>query len=246
MLLLLIFALALAPGTELRNLKEHNTPASAAKTSRKKKGESYAAYTQRQGNSLTSSSDQQLVRSSRSAILETGMSERYFDKHFQLIQSFNTPADMRVVWKYSLNGYETIVNDAVGFYTSANKRRVYLHSIKSILGATRDITRTISRPRAARLMKACIGVYAGEAIAFIKLSSNRAASFYLTAHPLGKISKRRDKGTRALKNGKNTANNTQEMDERESEKTEKRPPARIGYINLETGRCLKGQAIAGH
>src|SRR5687767_13187420 len=49
------------------------------------------------------------VAQSRKSILATGVSERYFDRHFKLVQLVDKPADMRVVWRYSVNGYTTTV-----------------------------------------------------------------------------------------------------------------------------------------
>lgn len=48
----------------------------------------------------------ELEQSSRKAIIETGFSEAYFDKHLRIVATFDKPGDIRVVWRFSLNGYE--------------------------------------------------------------------------------------------------------------------------------------------
>ena len=92
----------------------------------------------------------ELEQSSRQAIIETGFSEAYFDKHFRISATFDRPGDTRVVWRFSIDRYEVVVTDAVGFYIQSQKR-VYVHSVKNTLGATHDISRTISKARAPRL-----------------------------------------------------------------------------------------------
>jgi hypothetical protein len=109
-----------------------------------------------QSESTTSRAEGELVQSSRKAIIETGFSARYFDEHFRVHQIFDQPSDMRVVWRLSVNSYEALVNDAIGYYTDQNQKKVYVHSIGSTLGRTRDMTRTISRRLAQKSMRACI------------------------------------------------------------------------------------------
>ena len=183
-----------------------------------------------------------LAESSRKAIIETGMTDKYFRDHFTLLQSINKPGDTRVVWKYSLNGYEVTINDAVGYYTADNKR-VYVHSIKNILGSTHDILKTIPRARAVRLMKACIGNYTSENILFTRLGQKESASFYLTASaltPRRRVTRSEDKDRDTEKN---SSRPQQQADtEKEDDEGGNPPPLDIGYINLETGKCTKGKA----
>ena len=182
-----------------------------------------------------------LAESSRKAIIETGMSDKYFREHFTLLQSINKPGDTRVVWKYSLNGYGVVINDAVGYYTT-DHTRVYLHSIKNILGSTRDIVKTIPRARAARLMKACVGSYAGENIVFMRLGQKENASFYMIANAstrMQRVKRSQDKDRDTEK----TPSRPQQVDtQREEEEDGGSPPLNTGYINLETGKCTKGKA----
>jgi hypothetical protein len=185
-------------------------------------------------------SNDYLMKGSREAIVETGISERYFNEHFKLISRIDRPGDIRVVWKYSLNGYQAIVNDAVGFYTAENNKRVYVHSIKNILGSTRDITTTISRLRAKKLMNSCLGNYEGESIVFIKLAPREPASLYLTASTMPRLYSKQSRTRDPEKNQKNRTNRVNEI---ESEEIEDHSPIRTAYLNLETGKCIKGEAI---
>ena len=177
----------------------------------------------------------ELEQSSRRAIIETGFSEGYFDEHFSLVSTFDKPGDMRVVWRFSLHGYQTIVSDAIGYY-SEHQRKIYVHSIKNTLGSARDIFRTISRRRARALMKSCLGRYAREGIALMRFSPSEKVSLYLTANS---AYTRRQRGETT-----GSRNRSQGGDSIKNEGNERRPPIRLGYINLETGRCSTGLARA--
>lgn len=177
-----------------------------------------------------------LEQSSRKAIIETGFSEAYFDKHFRMVAAFEKPGDIRVVWQFSVNGYETTLSDAVGFYTDY-KRRVFVHSIKNTLGFTRDITRTIPRRRARALMTACLGRFTGEAVALMRLSPGEKMSLFLTAHSINRRGRRRERDTVKESNERSPENDVPER-----ERTTR--PMALGYINLETGKCSRGRAIA--
>ncbi len=182
----------------------------------------------------------ELERSSRRAIIETGFSEAYFDKHFRISATFDRPGDTRVVWRFSINRYEVVVTDAVGFYIQSQKR-VYVHSVRNTLGATHDISRTISKARAEALMKTCLGRYADEAAVLLRLSPVEKTSLYLTAHSIIGTGPR---GRSREKESGRTENKHPEIDQPESEVTKPRGPMRIGYINLETGKCTTGLARA--
>jgi hypothetical protein len=181
----------------------------------------------------------ELEQGSRQAIIETGFSEAYFDKHFRISATFDRPGDTRVVWRFSLNRYEVVVTDAIGFYIQSQKR-VYVHSVKNTLGATRDISRTISKARAEALMKACLGRYADEAAVLLRLSPAEKTSLYLTAHSIIRTGPR----ARSREKSGRTEDKHPEIDQPESEVTKPRGPIRIGYINLETGKCTTGLARA--
>jgi hypothetical protein len=173
-----------------------------------------------------------LVRGSKAAIVETGFSERYFDAHFKPVRVYNSPGDRRVVWRFRLNGYETLVNDSVGFYTDASGRRVDSHMVSASLGKTRDIRRTISFKRAQSIMKACIGEYSPGSILLQRFDADGRVSLVYTAvslpdepAPTPNAGGPRPDGPRP--GGK------------------KKPFLSIGSIDLETGRCLKGVAQVG-
>jgi hypothetical protein len=182
----------------------------------------------------------ELVESSRKAIIETGFSERYFYDHFRLVNTFDKPGDIRVVWKFSVNEYDASVIDSIGYYTE-NQKRKYIHSIKNTLGSTRDISKTIPRPRAEALMNSCLGNYAGEAVVLMRLSPGERASLYLAAHTVSEtennVIRKRESDEQTNQQGVNT-------DEPEREPTHRLPPIYLGYIDLETGKCSKGRGIA--
>src|ERR1051325_3105849 len=123
-----------------------------------------------------------LIKSSRQAIIGSGFSESYFNQHFKLADAFNKPGDQRVVWRFSLNEYETQLTDAIGYYTGAGGRRIYVHSIAGSLGATRDIRRTISKRRARQLMTSCIGKFESDSVVMSRLNPDPKTSLYLMAY----------------------------------------------------------------
>lgn len=195
------------------------------------------------GTIQRSADERELIKSSRQAILETGFSESYFDQHFKISRVFNKPSDTRILWKLSVNGYQVEVNDALGYYTGAQGEKVYTHSIKNTLGATRDITKTISRRKAEALLWSCLGGFTNPAIVLMRLAPGEKASLYLTAHSITrrpKVPFERDRKAGSDKSAKSDS----QVDQPEREDTEKRPPLYVGYIQLESGRCSKGQAIA--
>jgi hypothetical protein len=196
---------------------------------------------QRRG--MTSETHTELAQSSRNAIIETGFSSRYFDQHFKFQEAFNKPGDIRVVWKLSINGYETFVNDAIGYYTAENQKKVFLHSVKNTLGQTRDINKTISRRRAQNSMRACLGRYAGETVVLMRLIPSEPTLLYLTAHSVTRRTRNTEDNEPEINARPQPGTNNRRVDQPEREDTKKRPPVRIGYVNLETGKCTLGQAI---
>jgi hypothetical protein len=185
----------------------------------------------------------ELAQSSRKAIIETGFSAGYFDEHFRLVDVFDKPEDMRVVWRFSINGYEVKVTDALGYYTE-NQRRIYVHSVKNTLGGTHDISRTISRRRAGALMRTCLGRNAGEATVLMRLSPTEKASLYLTAHSIIGSRLNRAERSRETRSGQRVSKQNPQSDEPEREVIKPRRPMYLGYINLETGKCSRDRAVA--
>lgn len=183
--------------------------------------------------------ESRLIAGSKRAILETGISKPYFEEHFQLIKVIDQPGDRRVVWKYSINEYETDLNDAVGYYTAQDGERVDTHSIKQVLGSTHDIEKTIPRKQAERIMKRCIGNHVSPSIIFRSFSVSGKASLYMTASNV----KRRQEEKRSRKSEKASKNKDAELDELREEGDENERPSYFGIVDLETGKCTKGKAV---
>jgi hypothetical protein len=189
-----------------------------------------------------------LVAGSKQAILETGISKPYFEEHFRLIKVVNQSGDRRVVWEYSINGYEATVNDAVGYYTAEDGARVDTHSIKQMLGSTRDIEKTISRKRAETIMRRCIGNYTNPSIVFRSFSAPGGASLYMVASSASTkrdVAEKREEEERRKRERekKTTKNKAAETDTLREEDDEGEKPSYYGVVNLETGKCAKGRAI---
>ena len=176
-------------------------------------------------------------------MIETGFSARYFDEHFRVVEMFDKPGDMRVVWRFSMNEYAVRVTDALGYYTE-NQKRIYVHSVRNTLGETRDISRTIPMRRAQALMRTCLGRHAGEATVLMRFSPAEKAALYLTAHSILGSNRNRAERSREAGSGQRVDKQNPQVDELEREGIGPRRPMRLGYINLETGKCSRGQAVA--
>jgi hypothetical protein len=190
-------------------------------------------------------SEQVLVEGSKRAILETGISEPYFTAHFKLLNVIDKPSDRRVVWQFSVNQYQAVLNDAIGYYTDGAKR-VNTHSIAKSLGQTTEIQRTISRARALRLMKSCIGNFENPAIEYGPV--NGQAELLLVAHVRNRAENKserereRDREFREEREKrKATAAGTDVVESEEDEGKIK--PLVLGAINLQTGKCTKGSGM---
>jgi hypothetical protein len=203
------------------------------------------------------------VALSRASILESGVSATYFDAHFKLVRLIEKPGDLRVVWKYAVNGYETTLTDSVGYYTAENQRRVQIHSIKESLGAAREITKTVPRQKARDALRECLGKYTGESVMLTRLGHDKGAALYLTAHTAsatGRSEEEREKererekarerepaqkAAASKKSGQPAGPPPPSPRPSEGEDEEKeRAPIYIGYVNLETGKCTKLKAAA--
>jgi hypothetical protein len=196
--------------------------------------------------SLTSS-EARLVSGSKTAILETGISEPYFEVHFRLVSAIDKTGDRRVVWKFSINEYEATLNDAVGYYTAEDGRRVDVHSIKDALGSSHDIEKTISKKEAERIMNRCIGKHTGVTVVFQALTKRNAA-LVMTASPVGTSKADKEKREREEKSKNESEKRfskkkTPESDTIREEGDEGGGPSYFGILDLESGRCTKGKAI---
>ena len=167
---------------------------------------------------FTSKSDNEMVNNSKRAIIETGISESYFKKHFRLASVVDTPSDRRVEWIYSINEYETHIIDEIGFYTSDAGQRVYIHGIRDQLYSTYDIKKTIPKRTAYKIMEVCIGKFSDDSIRYETLAAPGKAKLYLTAKSLDVV-KSSIKG----------------MDEGRS--------FDIGFVDLESGKCTKRRGM---
>jgi hypothetical protein len=204
-----------------------------------------------------SEAEERLVRGSKDAVVAAGISESYFDEHFTLVKVFNAPGDRRVVWRFRVNGHEALVNDTVGFYTGANGARVDTHSIASTLPSAHDIKRTITRRRAERIMRSCVGPFDGGAVVYQMAGEPARASLVFTATSIPRRKSRaelareererekreREERERAAKQRGRTG--PPQRDELEDEDEGDGPPIFIGAVDLETGRCTKGRAQSG-
>lgn len=174
----------------------------------------------------------ELAAGSRKAILETGISERYFEKHFRLARVVAEEGERRVEWKFSLRGYEVLLVDEVGFHTTESGERVDVHSIKNELFSAYDIKRTIPKRRAEAALKTCIGDYADASVVYRALKAPGKAGLYLTARAKVEVEGGEEKERREEREG-----------EGEHEDEVEGIAFNVGYINLETGKCTveKGQ-----
>lgn len=203
-----------------------------------------------------SESEQSLVRGSREAILAAGITPAYFDEHFRLARVVDTPGDRRVVWTFTVGGYEATISDAVGFYTEGG-RRVYTHSVADTLPSARDITRTITRRRAEAVMRRCIGNFTNARVEYRAHGPDGAAALLLTAQRI--IQPRAGAGRAARERREREQRQERELRERargqeaggagrtggvkrEEDDEGSRPVILLGAVDLVTGRCEAGRA----
>ena len=180
-----------------------------------------------------------MAAGSRRAIIATGISEKYFDRHFTIVKVVNQSGDRRVVWKFSVNGYETNVSDVLGFYTKDGKR-VDTHSITSSLRRTTEIEKTISRSAANRIMRQCIGAFTHPTIEFITV--NKEARLVLTAESARKTARHSEKEEREREARDAKSQNKQSSDVIENEGNNG-PPIITGTVDLQSGKCTQGRLM---
>jgi hypothetical protein len=198
-----------------------------------------------------------LVRGSREAIVKTGITESYFDRHFSVARVVDKPGDRRVVWKFSINGYETTVSDTLGYYTEGD-RRVDTHSVADSLPSTSDITRTITRRQAERIMRRCIGGFTNPQVEYRAHGAAGAAALLLTAQNVinpktsvrreareGKERKEREEREERERRerAQRQAGGNHQLDELEQEDDVRdHPIILLGAVDLVTGKCMVGRA----
>lgn len=187
-------------------------------------------------------SEQSLVSGSKKAIIETGITASYFVEHFKLLQVVDKVSDHRVRWKFSINGYEAIINDSIGYYTEGN-RRIYTHAIAKTLGRTSNIQRTIARSRALKIMRSCIGKFSNASVEYRPYSFYDQAELMLVAHSRrGREVAESEREKKEVEARSKTAPGGRDVIETEEEGGG--PRIIIGAVNLQTGKCTKGAAIA--
>ncbi len=179
-----------------------------------------------------------LVTGSRNAIVRTGMSEAYFDRRFSLVKVVNQSADRRVIWKFSLNEYSTIVTDVIGYYT-ADGKRVDVHGAATSLRVTSDINKTISRKKADQIMQKCIGRFTNAGVEY-RASPNGPARLVLAAEAVPRPEPEQQP---TPVNPSKTQPPT-DMDLIKP-KGKRRPPIIVGAVDLQSGKCTKGELLAG-
>jgi len=190
-------------------------------------------------------SEQALVNDSRKAIMQTGLSEEYFNVHFKLLKVIDKDSDRRVSWQFSINGYDTVVTDSIGFFTEGTKK-VYIHSVTKTLGQTSEIQKTLSRARANKIMKTCIGAFEHPNVQYGPVEG-RAELFLIaqartTAHRESKSERELERERERNEREKQKAGPTS-TDTIESEEEEGLPKVVLGSVNLQTGKCTRGAGL---
>jgi len=186
----------------------------------------------------TTGSEQALVVDSRRAIIETGFSPQYFDAHFTLVTVVEKPSDRRVVWRFAINGYETRLTDSIGSYAEGTTR-IYTHSVASVLGHTSEIKRTISHARALRIMKMCIGNFENPGVEYGQVDGY-AQLFLIANHSrLQRNQVEIGRQPRVKKAAEASGIDVIKSEEDNDERT----PVRLGSVNLQTGKCTRGNGL---
>lgn len=189
-------------------------------------------------------SEQALVQGSKDAILATGISETYFQTHFRLLKVVDKPADRRVTWEFSIDGYNAVINDSIGYYTEGTKR-IDTHSVAKALGQTTEINRTLSRARALKILQSCIGNFENPTVQYGPV--NGQAQLVMVGYKRARVEsksereKERERERENREKQKATAAGTDLIESEEDEG--KSPPLILGTVNLQTGKCTKGTAL---
>lgn len=193
--------------------------------------------------------ESRLVSDSRAAVIAAGLSPEFFDAHFRLEQVFDRPADRRVVWRLRVGEHEAVVSDPVGSYTDERGVRRDTHSVSNLLGSARDIRETITRRRAERLMRACIGRYRNGAVVYQPFGSPPRATLVFTAVSLPEPQKTAapppQTGAHITQSAQSAPAATTQTDVTARPGKKKPLPPRVGMLDLETGRCIVGVGQSG-
>jgi hypothetical protein len=200
-------------------------------------------------------SEKSLVEGSREAVIKTGLNAEYFDSHFRVERVFDRTGDRRVVWLFTVGGHEARVADSVGFYTEGG-RRFDTHSVAGLLGTTSDLTRTITRERAERIMRRCLGRFTNPQVEYRAHVPDGAAALLLTAETVilprvsaaGREAREREERERRERESRERR---QSRDSRRTDTVEEEDEGGdgvvvvFGAVDLSNGRCTKGRGQAG-
>ncbi|HEX8337369.1 MAG TPA: hypothetical protein VF621_11610 [Pyrinomonadaceae bacterium] len=196
-------------------------------------------------------SERALVAGSREAIIKTGVSADFFDRHFRLARVIDRPGDRRVVWLLAVGGHEATVNDSVGYYTEGG-RRVDTHSVAATLPQTSDITRTITRRRAEALMRRCIGPFSNPQVEYRAHGDGGRAALLLTASrvmpppPESRAARaRREREEREARARSPQGGPQPQGDVVRSKGKAPGPVVKLGTVDLVTGECSVGYGQSG-
>ena len=199
------------------------------------------------GQSTLTKSEAALVEGSKQAILATGISESYFNTHFKLLSVVDKPSDRRVMWQFSVNEHQTVVTDAIGYSTQGGKQ-IDLHSVGKALGQTSEISRTVTRARALRIMRSCIGPYETPSVTYGPVDGRAELLLVAAARvPAEKSKSEREKEREREREERNKQKAvTAGIDAlaKEEEEGEGGAPIMLGAVNLRTGKCTKGAALS--
>lgn len=192
-------------------------------------------------------SEAALVEGSKQAILATGISEPYFKTHFKLLSVVDKPSDRRVMWQFSVNEYQAVVTDAVGYATQGGKQ-VDLHSVGKALGQTSEIHRTVTRARALKILKSCIGPYETPSVTYGPVDGRAELLLVASARvPAEKTKSEREKERerdREERNKRKAEAAGIDALAKEEEEGEGGAPITLGTVNLRTGKCTKGALLS--
>jgi len=198
-----------------------------------------------QNNQKLNASETALVEGSKQAILATGISESYFKTHFKVLSVVDKPSDRRVMWQFSINEHHAVVTDSIGYYTEGTKR-IDTHSVAKALGQTSEFERTLTRTRALRIMKTCIGAFENPSVTYGPVDGR--AELLLVASARTKVEKKsesekkREREREERDNRRAAATGTDVIESEEEERESH--PILLGAVNLRTGKCTKGAALS--
>lgn len=198
-------------------------------------------------------SEKSLVEGSREAVIKTGMSAEYFDAHFRVERVFDRAGDRRVVWRFAVGGHEALVADSVGFYTEGG-RRFDTHSVAGSLGTTSDLTRTITRGRAERIMRRCLGRFTNPQVEYRAHGPGGAAALLLTAETVipprvsaaGREARERAEREERERRARQKAAGSTRLDADNMRRGGgDRPVILLAAVDLANGRCTVGRGQVG-